>query len=517
MIRFRDFAFTYAGGHKPAVTAPLLDIQKGSFTLLTGASGSGKSTVLKAINGLVPHFYGGVYSGSVMVEGKTVRDQSVAALSEAVGMVFQDSASQLVVDTVEEEIGFAAANCGCDAARTSERVAEAMRLMNIVDLAGRRTAGLSGGEKQKIAIASALSGEPRALLLDEPLAELDPEAADGLIDLLIELNRRGLTIVVAEHRLDRLWQAADSLIEVRAGEIRQGEPTKMAADLKDPPVSVRLSQALGFGGKTLTQEDTAGFKGAGQTHSRMKQSRPGGEKPGQMIVTLKDLTAVYNGKEALTDVSLDIEDGKVTAVLGPNGAGKTTLLRSICGLHKPANGAVYAAGLDPAISPPGEVFSRIGYVPQRPGVLLFADTVALEVENTQALEAFSLSKLAESYPRDLSHGEQQRVALAAVLASPKPLLLLDEPTHGLDMGAKKRLADLARRIARQGTAVIIATHDIETAAIAADNAVILEEGRIAAAGEARDILTRPGPYQTQAARVLGPGFLSIEDAVEVGP
>ncbi len=482
MIRFNDVRFSYAASDRSALDEIDLEIKDGEFILIAGDSGSGKSTLLRCLNGLVPHFYGGKFGGRVTVNGIDTKTAAVAELSTSVGLVFQDSGAQIVTETVEEEIAFGPRNLGLSARDVTGRVERAVREMNLGGLAGRRTATLSGGEKQKLVIASVLSLEPAIVALDEPLAELDPDSAADLVKLLQDLNKRlGLTVIVAEHRLDLLLPVVDRVVGMVGGKC--AERSNVGANLQ---VGAAESQS-----KDRLLHQTKDTK----TDAATRDS-------GGVVLEVKDLAVAYDERPVLDGAEFSVRGGEIVALMGNNGAGKTTLFRTIAGFIKPSAGAVMINGRDTAAMTGAEILRAAGYVPQRPSALLFAETVAEELATegtgktrttgkmkhtesppdpsgpTGLMYELGLASHAGDYPRDLSLGEQQRVALAAVLSNQPSLLLLDEPTHGLDHGAKVRLAEILRAQAAAGAAVVLATHDHDMAALVADRVLNLENGKV---------------------------------------
>ena len=448
MIEISDLTFTYSQAAAPTLSDVNLKIKEGDFVLLTGVSGSGKSTFLRCLNGLVPHFYGGTYKGDVVIGEKSAKTLTVASMSAQVGLVFQDSTSQLVTETVADEVAFGPTNMGLSDNEIKERVTETLDATGLTPLAGRKNVSLSGGERQKVAVASVLAMRPKVLALDEPTAELDPESAEGLLLLLEKMNRDlGLTVILAEHRLERVIGHANMIIDIKAGRAEGGPVTQMLAEIETVPPIIEAGKLLGWQPLPITVEEAR--KRAKSV--RLAKIKPApGHKRGRVIASLKDVSLSYNGKTAVENISLDIRAGEVLALIGQNGAGKTTLLKLLCGLLKPDTGNVILDGINVQEETRQAVFKRAGYVPQRPGILLFAETVRDEIVNASLIKEMDLEKHADDYPRDLSLGQQQRVALAAVLAKEPPLLLLDEPTHGLDYNVKRDLARL-RRIWPPGT------------------------------------------------------------------
>ncbi len=550
MIALKDFVFYYADVKKPALDQVNLKIPDGAFVVVTGPSGSGKTTFLRALNGLVPHFYGGRIGGSAQVYGLEAKDESVRRLSALVGMVFQDSTAQFVTDTVESEIAFGLENIGLDGGEIARRVEETAALMGLEHLIGRQAATLSGGERQKAAVASVMAMRPRVLALDEPTAELDPDAAAELLELLVRLNKeQGLTVILAEHRLERVIQFADSVIELRSGKAEMGPTQEMAEAIVNAPPVVELGRKMGWHPPPLSVEEAkyivkrevassqnsspacrqSGDDGSTRltddVDDEMAASAEGGAprlpagrqamtESQDVKVSAANMSFSYDGNPVLEKINLSFNAGQITALMGPNGAGKTTLLKLLCGLLKPASGKVTIGGLDTAKAKSADVFEIAGYVPQRPGALLFADSVREEIAEHSLIEDFGLQEHENDYPRDLSQGEQQRVALAAILANDPAVMLFDEPTHGLDFASKKVVADRLERLASQGKTVILATHDVETAARAADRVIVIGGGEVVADGCPRAVMPKMPMLRTQMNEVFGDGVLTVEEAMK---
>ncbi|MFA5867519.1 MAG: ATP-binding cassette domain-containing protein [Actinomycetota bacterium] len=545
MIALDDFVFYYTDVEKPALDHISLKIQDGAFVLVTGPSGSGKTTFLRVLNGLVPHFYGGRIGGNALVYGLEAKEESVRRLSASVGMVFQDSTAQFVTDTVEGEIAFGLENIGLAGDEIARRVDETAGLMGIKHLIGRQAATLSGGERQKAAVASVMAMRPRVLALDEPTAELDPDAAGELLELLIKLNReRGLTVILAEHRLERVVQFADSIIELRSGKAEMGPTSEMAESIVNAPPVIELGRKMGWHPPPLSVEaarerirlepltPTLSLP-AGRQARRGREIVDKGSGPNCTVekgpdpktaVCAHGLSFSYDANKVLENINLTFNDGQITALMGPNGAGKTTMLKLLCGLLKPASGSVTIGGLDTAKAKAADVFRIAGYVPQRPGALLFADSVEEEVASAasqprndgitrarELIDDFGLAGHEKDYPRDLSQGEQQRVALAAILANDPEIILFDEPTHGLDFAAKKAVSERLRGLADGGKAVILATHDVETAARAADRVIVIDGGKVAADGRPKDVMPKTPMLRTQMNEIFGGKTLTVED------
>jgi energy-coupling factor transport system ATP-binding protein len=508
LLSFERVTYHYPGAETPALSEISIEIQPGEFCLLAGLSGHGKSTLLRAACGLVPHFHGGSFAGRVTLAGLDTREHGPASLGSVAGVLFQDPETQLVMSTVRAELALALESRGHGAAAVARGVEEVALALGIDSLLDRSTHDLSGGEKQRVALGAALAGRPRLVLLDEPTSQLDPVAGDELIGLLRRLNQEWeTTIVLAEHRLERCLSAADRVIAMHGGRIGcdsdpraflewaareapalQTPAAKLfaLAGLKPAPAGVRQARATLRRNRLLPEEPEAPAAVAPVRARRRRGSRP---------TPALELSGVWHelrdGPAILRGVALSLQPGESVALMGRNGAGKSTLLRHAAGLLEPTRGRVERAG-------------RVALLLQNPGDYFIHEHVFEEVSE-QALAAVGLAGVARRNPRDLSGGERQRLALAIVTGAGEPpaVLALDEPTRGMDRGAKALLALDLRRRAREGQAVIVATHDPEFAAACADRAVLLADGRVIADGTASELLAGGWYFATETARILG--------------
>lgn len=545
MIEIRHLWYAYPDAAAPVLRDVSLTVDKGELALVTGVSGAGKSTLLRTLNGLVPHFAGGTCSGEVLVAGRNAVAEGPYVLSRDVGFVFQDPEAQFVVDRVEDEVAFALEQRAVPPPEMHRRVEQALAQLNLLSLRDRPLETLSGGERQRVAIAAALALHPEVLVLDEPTSQLDPDAAQGLLEAIVRLNRDlGLTVVLAEHRLERVLEYADRLIHLQgAGEpVLSGLPQEvLAAGGIGPPV-VALGRALGWRPLPLSVAEArrlAAREVLEEPESTAEnRPDPGGSvavagsaepAPADPLLEVRGLSFAYGQEPLLDGVDMRVTPGELVALMGCNGAGKTTLLRSLVGLLQPLAGEVLVEGRSVRGRSTAEICARVGYLPQQPDDLLFADTVRQELEATlrnhrmlaqppiapeTLLGRLGLGGLAEDYPRDLSVGQRQRVALAAVTVTRPPLLLLDEPTRGMDYAAKEELVDLLRAWQAEGTGILLVTHDVELVAQAADRVLILSAGRISADGSPSRVLTSEDTFSPQVARVFpGQGWLTVDDAL----
>ena len=439
IARITHLSYWYPGSTDPALTNVTSEIEAG-LTVITGPSGGGKSTLLRVLNGLVPHFHGGRIAGSIEVQGMDVIKTPTRRLARTVGFVFQDPELQTVYDVVDREVAFGLENIAMPRPEMVGRVEEALHAAGISHLAGRRVRTLSGGERQRVALASALAMRPRLVVLDEPTSQLDPEGAAMVLDATMRLVQLGRAAVIAEHRLERLLPQATALVTVEKGRLTTGPPT--------PP-----------------------------THQTI--ARPTPSQPGPVAWSLTGVTAGFGSHLVVNQVDAAGHAGEVVALCGPNGGGKTTLLRLIAGALAPFSGKVERR--------PG----RIAYLPQSPTALLHRPTLRAEVKMTLErtgesdapeviLKQLGLEHVAGRYPRDLSTGERQRAALAAVLPGRPTLVLLDEPTRGMDDAARDALIELITHLKQSGSAIVLATHDAQLRTALADRVLKVSGGTVSA-------------------------------------
>ncbi|MFD3871264.1 ABC transporter ATP-binding protein [Streptomyces sp. NPDC058623] len=573
MIRFEQVSVTYEGADRPCLRGADFVVPEGELTLLVGPSGVGKSTLLGAVSGLVPHFTGGRLAGRVAVAGRDTRTHKPRELADVVGTVGQDPLAHFVTDVVEDELAYGMESLGLPAAVMRRRVEETLDLLGLNELRDRPIATLSGGQQQRVAIGSVLTPHPRVLVLDEPTSALDPAAAEEVLAVLQRLvHDLGTTVLMAEHRLERVVQYADRVLLLPSPGAAPvlGTPAEiMAVSPVHPPVvslgrlagwsplplSVRDARRLAAplrarldgtgpaafpavagsgpgGGSGAAPTDAAGSasgvgrflgrllrRGAGPVAAPAPGSaadRAGGAPDAPAAVV--DGLGVRRGRvEVLRDVTLTVAPGETVALMGRNGAGKSTLLAALVGTLPPSRGSVTVGGLAPHRTRPGEMVRRVGLVPQEPRDLLYADTVAAECAAADGdagaapgtcrglVSALLPDVPDDTHPRDLSEGQRLTLALALVLTGRPALLLLDEPTRGLDYAAKARLVGLLRELAGRGHAIVLATHDVELAADLAHRVVILAGGEVVADGPTAEVVVSSPAFAPQVAKILAPG------------
>jgi energy-coupling factor transporter ATP-binding protein EcfA2 len=541
MIRFEDVSVRYPGGDHAVLSRVDLTVPEGELCLVIGRTGSGKSTLLRAVNGLVPHFTGGLLSGRVTVAGRDTRDHPPRELADVVGYVGQDPLATFVTDVVEEELAYGMESQGLAGDVMRRRVEEVLDLLGMADVRDRPLMSLSAGQQQRVAIGSVLASHPRVLVLDEPTSALDPPAAEEVLALLQRLvHDLGLTVLLAEHRLERVVQYADRIVLLPGGGAPAviglpGEVMTLAAVA--PPV-VELARLVGWTPVPLTVRDAR--RRAGELRERLRVV-PGGAlrrvpdpcatphvnpvTTARRQVDVRRLVVRYGETIALREVDLRVDAGEVVALMGRNGAGKSTLLTSLVGMTRPSAGTVTVGGAQPHLLKPRDLVRQVGLVPQEPGDLLYAETVRDECgqadQDAGAAAGTALGLLArfapgidpDRHPRDLSEGQRLSLALAVVLVGRPPLVLLDEPTRGLDYTGKAALVVTLRRLADEGHAVVLATHDVELAAALADRTVVLAGGEVVSDGPTREVVMSSPAFAPQVAKILAPLTLLTVDEV----
>ncbi len=532
-IKVQDLSYYYPETIKPALNKINLDIPEGQFIIIVGNSGSGKSTLLRAISGLAPGFYNGNLQGKIFLDGTDTAQMSRNQLVQEVGIVFQNPESQLVMMNVEQEIVFGMENLGLPDKLMKRRVMEMSSSLGLSPHLPSSVAELSGGQKQKVALAGVLAMHPGILLLDEPTSQLDPVAAEELLNIVRRLNEdNGTTIIMIEQRLERCCHLADRILVMENGgisaDLRAGNKTGGIWMQKAPvsylPPLPRLFASAGYKDLPLTVKQGRQIinsyipQGKETIQGRVYRDKPpvAGINNRKDLVIIKDLWFTYpNTGEVLKNINLTIREGDFISLLGENGAGKTTLLKNINGLLKPGRGKVQVQGKDTRESSIEELALTVAYLSQDPNDYLFMPTVREEIEFTmknlglnddgycdEIIRKFKLGPYSQSNPRDLSTGERQRVALASVLVSKPQLLLLDEPTRGLDYQLKEQLGQLLLEINRQGTAVMIVTHDVDFAAEYSRDICLMFDGGVIEKGSKYQVLQHSTFYSPQVGKLF---------------
>jgi energy-coupling factor transport system ATP-binding protein len=534
MIRVQALSFSYPNTKAPALRNVNVEIDAGEFVLLAGVSGSGKSTLLRSMNGLIPHFSGGEISGRVVIHDKDAIKSGPSIMSEIVGFVAQNPEGHALLDTVEPEIAFALENAAIPEQEMRVRVEEVLDLLDLTSLRDRPISTLSGGERQRVAIAAVLALRPQILLLDEPTSQLDPKSAEDVLRSLVRLNEDlGLTIIIAEHRLERVLRYSDRLLFMENGRITvDGWAREALKEIPLLPPLGKVARALQWDPLPLTIKEGKRYA----SKLAIKRSKPSraqafeylADVNEQPLLKLTGIHFAYNGKNVLNGISLEAFPGKALTIMGRNGSGKSTLLKCVMGMLQPAKGDIQFKGQNSAGRDTVDLAREIAYLPQNPSDLLFAESVREEFEITlrnhgiflengvdSLITNLGLGECQSAYPRDLSTGQRQRVALGCVAVTLPSLLLMDEPTRGLDTKTKDDLIAIWRNWLGQGMGLILVTHDVEMAAAISDWVVIISQGEIIASGPPVEVLRGSPLFAPQIARLFPDSdWLTADDALD---
>lgn len=545
-LKIEDLSYSYPEAGSPAINNMNLEISEGQFLIIAGESGSGKSTLLRLISGLAPEFYGGHSSGRILLDGVDIKKLKRRDLVQKVGLVFQNPESQLVMMSVERELVFGLENLGLANSLMQRRLMEVSGAMGLTPYLQSFIPELSGGQKQKVALASVLAMQPEVLLLDEPTSQLDPVAAEEFLAIIRRLNEdQGLTVILIEQRLERCCHMADRIILMDKGQISYDYnkvqetgsnywPFKLSPEFL-PPVP-RLFADLGYkeipmtvkqGRQVLQRIPVAtASKTAPDTAPESTPAR-GSKEP---LVDIKGLYFTYpDGPEVLKNLDLKIKKGDFIAVMGENGAGKSTLLKNINGLLKAGRGQIKVCERDAKKLSLEELAEYIAYLPQDCNDYLFLPSVEEELAynlNNRKLppdegykkliiDRLKLAPILGSNPRDLSAGEAQRAAMASILLGRPALLLLDEPTRGLDYRMKVQLGELLQELNEDGTAIVMVTHDVEFVAQYARDVLLMFDGHIISRGGKYEVLPQSTFYAPQMCKLFNniiDGVLTLNEA-----
>lgn len=507
-VDIKDLVYYYPELSHPALNNINLSIESGEFVVLIGPSGSGKSTLLRAIAGLIPGFYRGKMDGEIYIGGEEIGKLSRRELASKVGLLFQEPESQIVKTKVENEIAFGMENIGVDFKVMQRRVAEISEALSLIPHLNQNVNELSGGSKQKLALASILAIQPDILLLDEPISQLDPIAAKDLLNVIRHLNEDlGITIILIEHRLENFIGWANRVVALDGGYVLyDGSPEKYCKWAQNNNYSIipdlpRLFAEANFLNIPLNVKEARkiisnlGLKSKAELTGKTKIISS--KEP---FIDLQNISFKYTADSlGISEVNLTLYKDEFAAVIGHNGAGKTTLIKTITGILKPDRGKLIRAS-----------DKLVGYVPQNPDDFLYLPTVEEEIKSNLAdknelesyLDLFALAEYRHSSPRDLSFGEKQRVVLATVLGTKPEILCLDEPTRGLDYKLKKQLGELLNEINNQGTSIILVSNDMEFIAEYSKTIILMFKGKVIDYGTKYDILSDSNFYAPQVNRLF---------------
>lgn len=530
LIRFEAVTFTHSGAQRPVFTNLNLEVPEGELCLVTGATGTGKSTLLQLVSGLAPHFTGGALEGRVLVGGRDTRSNPPRRLADLVGTVGQVPAAGFVTDRVDEELAYVLEQLGTEEGLMRSRVEETIDLLGLEELRNRPLRELSGGEQQRVAIGSVLAAHPKILVLDEPTSALDPIAAEEVLAAIVRLvHDLGITVLLAEHRLERVIQFADSIVLIEAdGTVRHSSPGVILESSPVTPPVIRLGRLAGWDPLPLSVRDAR--RKAAPLRERLQAPTPRARKPQPpSSLEARGITVKYGPLVAVNKVDLDLRRSEIAAVMGRNGSGKSSLLWALQGSGALASGTVAVlsetgAALNPRVLAPSEAAKLVALVPQDAADLLYLDSIAAECADSDSaagcapgdtrklLDRLSPGIDPSSHPRDLSEGQRLALVLAIQLAGRPRVLLLDEPTRGLDYEAKARLGALLADLASEGVSVLLSSHDVEFVARVADRVLLLAGGELISDGEARKILTSSSMLAPQVSKILAPlALLTVEE------
>lgn len=527
MIELRRITFTPPDSSEHVLKDVDLVVEEGELLLVSGPTGSGKSTLLGVLAGLVPRFSGGALEGDLLLDGTSIIHTPPRERAGIIGYVGQDPVAGFVTDTVEEELAYGMEQLGIAPATMRRRVEETLDLLGIAELRQRPLRTLSGGQQQRVAIGSVLTTHPRVVVLDEPTSALDPTAAEDVLATITRLvHDLGTSVVLAEHRLERVVPFADRIaLLVGDGSVVVGDPAEILETSPIVPPLVELGRSLGWSPLPLTVREAkrrartvalADRVGRGTLAGAARRKRTETNAVGS---SASSLTVTRGRTPVLRDVSIELPTGRVTALMGRNGSGKSTLLWTVQGTQKRLAGSVSVEGQDPASLDADRRRALVGLLPQTAADLLYLETVAEECDAGGSRTREILDRLVpgipdDQHPRDLSEGQRLALALSLILSADPPVVLLDEPTRGLDYAAKHALAEILRDLTAAGKAVLIATHDVEFVAEVADDVVVLADGEVVSAGDVREVTTESPGFAPQVSKVFGPGWLSVREIVE---
>ncbi len=527
MITFDRVSVRYADTARPTLDRVSLELPEGDLCLVVGATGSGKSTLLGAINGLVPHFTGGVLGGRVVVDGWDTALHRPRDMAEVVGFVGQDPLRGFVTDTVEDEIAYGMEQLGIDPVAMRKRVEETLDLLGIADLRRRPLLELSGGQQQRVAIAAVLAAQPRVLVLDEPTSALDPTAAQDVLSAIATLvHEVGLTVVLAEHRLERVMQAADSMIWLPGdGSAIQGNPREVLAAATITPPLAALARTAGWAEVPLSVREARRRVLAEGLLPAPPPPPAAASTP--VVLRASGVEVRFGDVAAVHGVDLELRAGSVTALMGRNGSGKSSLLWALQGALTCA-GEISVGGVDPRGLGAASARRLVTLVPQTAADLLYLASVEAECDQADResdvapgtaaglLAELGVTIPGDRDPRDLSEGQRLALVLAVQLVSGPKVLLLDEPTRGLDYRSKADLHRIVDRLAASAVAVLISTHDVEFAALSSRRTLLMADGEIIADGDTAELLTSSPAYAPQMAKVFAPIRVLTPDDVARG-
>ncbi|NMA95039.1 MAG: ABC transporter ATP-binding protein [Clostridiales bacterium] len=529
IFKIQSLTYYYPESEFPAIKDISLTIKEGELIFLAGLSGSGKSSFLKALAGLLPEFYGGRIGGNIEYKGNNLRDWDKRRLPTEIGIVFQDPEKQVCMTVVEHEVAFGLENLGIPRNEMHHRVAEVLSMLDLMELRERSIFELSSGQKQRVILASVLAMHPKVLILDEPTSQLDPIAANEFLDYLHRLNREwGTTIILSEQRVERCFDMADKVFVMHEGGIiYSGTPEELVRkpdkdlEIFYPPIS-RMFRAANMPFIPISVKEGREIIGkqlrvSGEYLSSFSQDNI--DRYEDVVVDIKKLRFSYPKQPfALDIIDFEAYKGEVISILGENGAGKSTLLKLISRILEPRAGNI-------------SVLGNVGYLSQDPSDYLLSEKVyeqllfALELKGIKEsgqiddiLKRLQLYRYKDQNPRDLSSGEMQRVAIATVMVSDPKIILMDEPTRGMDNLVKEELIAIIDSLAKEDRCIIVVTHDIEFVAELSHRVIIMADGEIIIDGDMHEVIGSSFYYSTQVSRLfknIDPHIIKVDEGARM--
>lgn len=555
MIKIENTSYTYPERSVPTIKNLSVEIARGEFVLLTGPTGCGKRTLLKTINGLIPHMIGGRMEGAIKVDSLDTRKTDVSTLSQRVGLIFQNPDDQIFSTEVQDEVAFGPENLASPKQVIRKQVEDALKFVDLGEFHHRSTHMLSGGQKQRLAIASVLSMVPEILLLDEPFAQLDPRGTAEVLQVIKNLNKKGMTVILVEHRIHEVAHLVDRIVIMDKGRIILDDEPKAAFERIEVfkelglriPGGVEVSRAMRFKEVALDLEEVK-KRVSDRIKLPLELSKdwisfkpPKKKKSNSITLEMESVYFRYDKRVdfALKGIDLHINKGEIVSLMGNNGSGKSTILLHFAALLKPTKGRIIILGRKAGKMKAGRLAGTVGVVFQNPTLMLFNETVWQEIafgpralcfeepelkeKVAECLHVMGIAELKDENPLSLSGGQRLRVALASILSMQPEVILLDEPTSGQDKSNSDSLLGYLNGLSKMGVTILFTTHDIEAAIRYSDRLLVMSGGKIISDGPPEKVIKEnktlkmanlKPPFCFEIGKVLGIEAFCIEDLVE---
>ncbi|WP_034869996.1 ABC transporter ATP-binding protein [Clostridium lundense] len=532
IINIDEVTFNYPECEKSALKDISLSVKEGELVLIVGPSGCGKSTLIRLLNRIIPDYYGGTLKGQVYIKDKKIEEFTNYDMVKTVGMVYQHPEKQIILQDVEREIAFGLENLNTDINIMKRNVSEVISLLGLNEIKDKQTTEISGGQKQRVAIASVVSMDPDIILFDEPISQLDPIAGEDVLNSIKKLNRdMGKTIILVEQRLDKCFHLADRIIFMEEGRIiGEGTPNNIPKNIHKKYHLPNITYIFKKAGRDVLPITVKQGREA-LNNLCFEEIKNDCKSFSNSIMEVNKVNFEYEkGSKTLKNINFKLHKGEVMAVMGENGAGKSTLFKIICGLIDSYTGKVLIEGENLKKISIDKRIKKIGYLSQNPndyfGRKTVFDEVGYTLENineydekrvNSVLELLDLTHLKDRNPRDLSGGEKQRTAIACTLVTDPDVLILDEPTRGMDSMAKENLGSIIKELSSRGKSIVLITHDADFAGDYVNSVMLMFNGEIVAKGDANTILYDSIYYSPQIAKVFKKKcrVIKSEDAIEI--